>query len=173
MKKVNLNPTFILSLIVGLSLLFTSCSSDDSEKESDDVSVELPITISLAGLEVAENDTSFTAEGYNFTILDNSFVEPSDPLTTSWGDGLWLASGVIVLDVSEIDDISKVTVYLKDNNSFPAISVLNNGSSIIESTDLIVVDENSEYIELDVDGLEFDELVISGGETIIHSIELE
>jgi len=143
-----------------MALPLSLCSKDNDDPKQDFE----PVTISLEDVNIGTTDTSFSVDGFNFKS------EGSETTPENYVDGIGIWPGTIELDLSSLNNISKISIELH-NNSDPEISVLNNG--IVVKDFISDIEGGPTTVQLDVGGLTIDALKIFSYEAIIISIKLE
>ncbi len=161
MKTFLFNHKFLFLTFISFTL--ACCSSDDKENAF------VPITINLGGLNIDIDDTSFTANGFQFKATR----------VKSETDGVGLAYpnansdfSFLELDLRNSTGISKISVSLFNNcRSCLDIQTLN-GDQIIEEVKGKDLDSGMNLVEIDINSA-ISTLKIGSLETIVYSIKLE
>ncbi|WP_298511071.1 hypothetical protein [uncultured Kordia sp.] len=174
MKSYTYLKLFFISSL-SFILMAGSCSNDD-----DDITPEtetfMPVTINLDGLGIDVDDTSFTTQGFDFTVFR---VRSTDAYINN---GILLAfpqdgnPSTMELDLSDVSGISKITIPLFNNcaNGCTVIQVLNNNEVIqlLNTNDVIPQGEAQAIINLSPNQA-ITRLKMSSFETTFYSITIE
>ena len=154
--------SIILILFVSL---FTSCSNNDDQESFE------PVTIDLIGLGLDINDTSFTQQGFNFSVFQVRSNEASIP-------GIALAfpnsqndPSTLTLDLSGITGINRIITNISDFGG-GELELLNNGE-IIETINVNGNQPEFSDYSFTINGREIDAFRYKSLEGIIRSIRLE
>ncbi|NMH89058.1 hypothetical protein [Flavivirga algicola] len=161
MKTLLFNYRFLFLFLISFTLAF--CSSDDKEKAFE------PVTINLDGLNIDTDDTSFTANGYQFKATRSK----------SEANGIALAYpntnndfSFLELDLRNSTGISKISISLFNNcRSCLDIQTLN-GDQIVTEIKGKDLDSGINLVEIDISS-GISALKIGSLETIVYSIKLE
>jgi hypothetical protein len=146
------------------------CSSDDDNNNT--VPFE-EVTIDLSGLNVELEDTSFTADGFNFTSFRAESFSGGNFNGVSIAFPLNDNPSIIELDLSSVNGISKIIISMFNNGAGSTlVSAINNGNIVQEITDDDIPSSLTD-LEINVTGQTIDALRISSFEAIIISIKLE
>lgn len=162
MKTLIFNSKFLVSLVLALPLM---CSRNDDNGNEVEMNFT-PVTLSLEGLNITESDTSFTVNGFQFTLMDGS------PNSNS-ADGIFV--GTLELDLEAISGFSTITIDMLSNSISTTISLFNNGNLIQENDDIAGAEVDMPFKEtmFTVEGQEIDLLRITSLEAVVRSIRLE
>lgn len=163
---------FVTLITIPLSM----CSKDNEETEQQPEFKA--ITLDLSGINLQQEDTAFTVNGFSFI---NSNAESGEYDTTStlndeeivfnaisiWNNGTKF--NYIELKLDDIVGLNKITSRVFNNGTQGAVILYNNNSVVKEiETGYFVSD-----IEMNVQNLVFDKLRITSYEGQIISIKLE
>lgn len=155
----------MLTLLVSV---LSSCSENDDQEPFD------PITINLVGLGIELNDTSFSTQGFSFTVYQAISDEGN-------GDnGILLAypdnqdnPSTLTLDISGLSELSKITASIADQGA-GIIDLMRDGS-VVESIN-VSIGGSFQFREFSFDevvGRNIDAFRYRSLEGIIQSIRLE
>ncbi|MAU70834.1 MAG: hypothetical protein CML04_01965 [Pseudozobellia sp.] len=166
--------TFILSskflLLSFLSIQLALCSNDDDSVPSPEEESFEPVTLSLVGLDIDLEDTSFSVDGFDFSAYRAKSYEDSP------GYGILLAfpqdgnRSWIELDLSNTVGLSKITASVSDYGGGTTVVIMSNGEVVEEAKD--IPDDPSD-IAFNLNGRAVDALRITSLEGDVNSIKLE
>lgn len=171
MKSFILSGKFIF--LCFLSIQLSICSNDDNDNEIQEEFV--PITISLEGLDVKIEETSFVVDGYQFTssrVISNNVGDNDGLLLAFPQDG---EGSKLELDLSSIRGFSKITLSIFNNAGGTAVSLWNNENLVIENDNIPNAEVGNLFKDTTIilDNEEIDLLRITSFEAVIKSIKLE
>jgi len=163
--------TFLFMIFMTLPLAL--CSKDNDEPKQDFV----PVTLDLSGLNIQEDDTSFTVNGFKFSNVgsfsqDYSTLDNNNEIInfnglTIWYDGTDLHYIELLLD--NIEGISKITVKVFNNGTTTLVTIYNGNDIVEENQAPYRVND----VVFDVKNKVIDKLRISSAEGAAISIKLE
>jgi len=166
---------YTVLLILLLSFILTGCPGSD---EGEIIENFEPVTIDLSGLNIQEDDTSFSKNGYSFTSFHAESVESISSTfqgnsITFDGIALWFSDGqnpsYIELILDNTEGISKITARIYNNGTGTPVVLYNDGNIIDEIDAPFKVND----IVFDVTNKTIDRLRISSFEGAVLSIKLE
>ncbi len=172
MKTLLFSYKFLFMTLMSLPLAL--CSNDnDNETETPFE----PVTINLKGLNVALDDTSFVASGYNFNCYraESSNIGTENESVSLWHPDQDSNPSSLELELNNVTGISKITLNTFNNNGTNTLVSLWNNGTLVEEYNNVTNPINGNFTDTVIitNDREIDLLRITSFEASIRSIKLE